>query len=283
MVERRSAVGLVLKRLLLVLITAFALFPFLWMVSTSIKPSSEIFSYPPVWIPQSPTFEGYTSIWSESAIYNVPFSRWIQNSLVVSVATTLFAMLIAAMGGYAMSRFYFPGRTLLGYTLLLTQMLPDALLVIPLYAVFRDLGLLNSLWGLTLAYTTFDVPFSAWMLRGYFNTISLELDEAAMVDGCTRFGAFFRVILPLTWPGFAATAVFAFILAWNEYLFASVFLNSFENWTLTIGLASFSGQYMIRWNHIMAGSVVVTMPVLLFFWFFQKHIVSGSTAGAIKG
>lgn len=283
MVRSQSLSSKIVFWMLILVFCAFSIFPFIWMLSTSFKPSGEIFNYPPVWIPKAPTFAGYQNIWAKNDIYNVRFVQWIWNSLSVAGFTTFCSMIIASMGGYGMSRFWFRGRTLLGYIILITQMIPEALLLVPLYLVFKELGLLDNHWSLIIGYTTFAVPFSTWMMRGYFNTIPVELDESAMVDGAGRFGAFFRVVLPLTLPGLAATAIFSFILGWNEYLFASVFLNTYSNWTLPVALASFSGQYMIQWTHLMAGSVVVTLPVMIFFLFLQRYLVSGITAGAVKG
>ena len=266
--------------LLVLLICLFAVFPFLWMISTSFKPSEEIYKAPTL-LPENPTLAGYRETLTQNT-RNFDFMRWALNSAILSVCTTLFSLTISTLGGYGMSRFRFRGRGALGYVILFTQMLPGSLLILPLYIIMMNLGLLNSLVGLTLAYTTFAVPFCTWMMKGYFDTIPPSLDEAAMVDGGSRLMVFFKVVLPLTGPGLAATGIFSFIAGWNEYLFASQFAQSYDKWTLPVGIASFSGQYTTNWAALMAGSVLITLPVVIIFLVLQRSLVSGMTAGAVK-
>ena len=170
----------------------------------------------------------------------------------------------------------------LSYFILTTQVLPGSLLIIPLYVIMGNLQLLDTKIGLVAAYCTFSIPFCTWMMKGFFDTIPISLEEAARVDGAGRFRIFSTVILPLTVPGLVATGIFSFINGWNEYLFASTFMKSYENWTLPIGIASFSGQYATNWGTLMAGAVLITLPVVLMFLLLQKHLVSGMTAGAVK-
>lgn len=180
------------------------------------------------------------------------------------------------------SRFRFRGRGFLSYFILTTQVLPGSLLIIPLYVIMGNLQLLDTKIGLVAAYCTFSIPFCTWMMKGFFDTIPISLEEAARVDGAGRFRIFATVILPLTVPGLVATGIFSFINGWNEYLFASTFMKSYENWTLPIGIASFSGQYATNWGTLMAGAVLITLPVVIMFLLLQKHLVSGMTAGAVK-
>lgn len=204
------------------------------------------------------------------------------NSVIVSLLTTAFSMIIATLGGYGISRFRFRGRGFLSYFILTTQVLPGSLLIIPLYVIMGNLQLLDTKIGLVAAYCTFSIPFCTWMMKGFFDTIPISLEEAARVDGAGRFRIFATVILPLTVPGLVATGIFSFINGWNEYLFASTFMKSYENWTLPIGIASFSGQYATNWGTLMAGAVLITLPVVIMFLLLQKHLVSGMTAGAVK-
>lgn len=191
-------------------------------------------------------------------------------------------MIIATLGGYGLSRFRFRGRGFLSYFILTTQVLPGSLLIIPLYVIMGNLQLLDTRIGLVAAYCTFSVPFCTWMMKGFFDTIPISLEEAARVDGAGRFRIFSTVVLPLTVPGLVATGIFSFINGWNEYLFASTFMKSYENWTLPVGIASFQGQYTTNWGTLMAGAVLITIPVVILFLLLQKHLVSGMTAGAVK-
>lgn len=265
---------------LTLLVCLFALFPFIWMISTSFKPAQEVYAIPSL-IPKAPTLSGYEEILTtQSSSFN--FAQWTINSAIISLFTTLFSMVIATLGGYGISRFRFKGRDALAYVILTTQVLPGSLLIIPLYIIMGNLGLLDTHLGLILAYATFSVPFCTWMMKGFFDTIPYSLEEAATVDGAGRFKTFRTVILPLTLPGLIATGLFSFITGWNEYLFASTFMKSYENWTLPMGIASFQGQYTTNWGTLMAGSVLITIPVVILFLALQKHLVGGMTAGAVK-
>jgi multiple sugar transport system permease protein len=267
---------------LVALLMAFTLLPFVWMISTSIKPASEVYSYPPRLVPSQPTMKGYAAVLAPTESGELDFFLWVKNSFLVSALTTLFAMFVAVLGGYALSRFSFFGKMSLGYVILISQVLPGSVIIIPLYILMGKLNLLNTLLGLALAYVAFTVPFCTWMIKGFFDSIPKSIDESALVEGCTTFQAFRKVVLPLTIPGIVATSVFSFVSGWNEYLFASVFMKSYGKWTLSVGLASFQGQYSTNWANIMAGSVLIALPIVLLFLFLQKFLVSGMTAGAVK-
>lgn len=265
-----------------VLISLFAVSPFLWMILTSLKPQAEIYSTPLTYLPQELHWEGYKGMLNPHADDSANFMKWFGNTAFVSLLTTVFSLIISAFGGYAMSRFGFRGRMSLGYIILLTQMLPGSLLIIPLYLIMKDYNLLNSHLGLVIAYTTFAVPFCTWMLKGYFDSVSQSIDEAARVDGANRFTTFIRILLPLTLPGLVVTGIFSFLTSWNEFMFAQTFISDYDKWTLSVGIASFQGQYVVNWDYLMAGSVITTLPIVIAFWLLQKHLVSGMTAGAVK-
>ena len=251
------------------------------MISTSLKPAEEVYTNTPAFIPENPTVQGYAEmLTTESSTFD--FKQWAANSVMIALLTTVFSMIIATLGGYGISRFRFRGRGALSYIVLTTQVLPGSLLMIPLYIIMGNLKLLDTRMGLVIAYATFSVPFCTWMMKGFFDSIPFSLEEAAKVDGAGRFRCFATVVMPLTVPGLVATGLFAFINGWNEYLFASTFMKSYENWTLPMGIASFQGQYTTNWGTLMAGSVLVTIPVVILFLALQKHLVGGMTAGAVK-
>ncbi len=189
---------------------------------------------------------------------------------------------MSSVAAYSISRFRFRGSGVLRYTILLSQMLPGALLLVPLYLFLKDLQLLNTLWSLILVYTAFTLPYCTYILKGYFDTIPPDLDEAAMVDGCSRLGALFRVVFPVSAPGIVVTITSAFIMGWNEYMFALVFLNSYEKWTLPVALGAFQGQYLVEWGFIFAGATLVTLPVVALFLLLQRWLVAGFISGAVK-
>ncbi len=270
-------IGIIVVALIVCL---FCIFPFCWMISVSFKPASEVYA-PPTLFPKAPTLDGYRNMLATTGAFS--FTTWLKNSVIASLCTTLFSLIIATLGAYGLARFRFRGRNALAYLILTTQVIPGALIIVPLYIIMSNLNLLDNMIGLILAYTTFTVPFCTWMMKGYFDSISPTIDEAAMVDGANRFQVFIRIVLPLSLPGLAATTIFAFISGWNEYVFASILLRSYENWTLPIGIASFQGQYDTNWGTLMAGAVMITVPVVVIFWLLQKHLVAGMTAGAVKG
>ena len=279
----------VIKRLLfyvsLLAVLAFTILPFLWMISVSIKPREEVFTSPPRWIPNQPTLDAFRRVLSDPSLYarGVGFDKWVKNSASVTGVVTVISLIVSTIAAYALSRFRFRGKTTAGYLILATQMVPSVVLMIPLHIIMRDAKLLDTLTALVICYSTFAMPFCTWMMRGYFNTIPADLDEAAMVDGATRMGALFRVVVPLALPGFVATGIFTFILAWNEFLLANVMINSPGNFTLPVALASFRGQYVIPWNLVMAACVLISIPTLLLFALLQRSLVAGFTAGAVKG
>jgi ABC-type glycerol-3-phosphate transport system permease component len=251
------------------------------MISTSLKPASEIYTPTPSFVPDNPTLGGYRAVLTMKTP-TVDFMRWTKNSAICALSTSFFGLIIACTGGYALSRFRFRGRAVIGYSILVAQVLPATLLILPLFMVLSKLNLINSFVGLIVMYITFAVPFCTWMMKGFFDAVPISLDEAALIDGASEFDVFFRVVLPLTLPGMAVTAFFSFIIGWNEYMFASICMRDYANWTFPVGLASFQGQYTTDWTIIMAGSVTVTVPIVVIFLALQKFLVGGMTAGAVK-
>lgn len=266
---------------LAVLLLGLVLFPAFWMLSTSLKSSGEVYAFPPSYIPEEASVHGYVKLLTEhSRSFN--FLIWAKNSLVTALGTTLFSMVIATLGGFGLSRFRFRGKKCVMYTILMTQVLPGSLLIVPLYTIMTGFNLLDTALGLVLANVTFAVPFCTWTMKGFFDSIPASLDEAARVDGAGRWITFSGIILPLTIPGLVATCIFSFITGWNEYLFASIFMRTYGKWTLTVGISSFQGQYGTDWPTIMAGAFMITIPVVIVFLVLQKYLVSGMTSGAVK-
>jgi len=262
----------------MLLALAATLFPFYWMVNTSLKPQSEVFQSPPTFVSANWTMAGYLQIWASRLI-----GRFFLNSAIVSIGSTLLAMALSALAAYGFSRFRMRWERPLILVLLFTQMLPGTLLIIPYFQLMAKLHLINTYLSLILAYVSFALPFSTWMLIGFFRSIPLELDEAAMVDGCGRIGAFWRVILPLSVPGLVAVAIFTFLLAWNAYVFALVLTTDPKMFPLSVGIANMLGEYQVLWNEMMAAAVLATLPVFVLYGFLERYLVQGITAGALKG
>lgn len=262
-----------------VLLLIFVVLPFLWMLLGSFKTNAELMSNQgqTLWI-NNPTTSNYIRLFQE-----YPFARFFLNSMIVAAGTTVIAVSFASFAGYSISRFRFPGRMVVGILILATQMIPGIAILIPLYVLFKNLRLLDSYLGLIVSYNAFAIPFCTWMLKGFFDSIPAELEEAGLIDGCTRWSAFLRIALPLSLPGLMATAIFAFILGWNEFLFAATFINSTDLKTLTVGIASMKGIDVVDWGLLNAGAVIVTIPLALLFAIVQRYLVQGLTAGAVKG
>ncbi|MGW3625970.1 carbohydrate ABC transporter permease [Streptomyces sp. NPDC000880] len=269
------------RRIVLTFLTAFALLPVYVMVSSSLKPLQDV-SGKFQWIPSRLTVRPYIDIWD-----TVPLARYFLNSLIVAGAATVLSVAIAVFAAYAVSRYRFRGRRVFTVTVLSTQMFPGILFLLPLFLIFVNIGnstgiaLYGSRGGLILTYLTFSLPFSIWMLIGYFDSIPRDLDEAAMVDGCGAIGSLFRVVVPAAVPGIVAVAVYAFMTAWGEVLFASVMTNDTTR-TLSIGLMGYATQNDVYWNQVMAASLVVSVPVVAGFLLLQRYLVAGLTAGAVK-
>jgi arabinogalactan oligomer/maltooligosaccharide transport system permease protein len=214
---------------------------------------------------------------------NYIFWKWLGNSVFIAIITTIVGLILASTTAYAFSRFEFKGKKGLLFSFLLTQMFPGAILIVPLYNIIKNMGLLNTYTGLLIAYSTISLPFCVWMLKSFFDTIPKSLEEAAMIDGLTSFGTFWRIILPLSLPGLAVTAFFSFITAWNEFMFALTFMSTTDHYTLPVGLRTFVFEFNTDWNYMAAGAIIVSLPVLIFFFIAQRYLVSGLTTGGVKG
>jgi multiple sugar transport system permease protein len=262
---------------LLVAFVVIALIPLVWVAVTSIKLDTEVVTYPPRLFPQHPTLKPYIDLWKKA-----PFLVYTRNSTIVAMGAALLALLMSSLAAYGMARFRFHGVKVLLSVFLLSQMFPGASILIPVTQTILRLHLYNTLPGLTFIYTAFFIPFSCWMLYGYFRMIPKEIDEAAHIDGCSRMGILFRMTIPLTVPGLAATFVFAFLGGWNEFLFALVTTNSENVRTLPVGMSLLIGQYFTWWNMLSSSAILFALPPLVFFFLLEKALVSGLTAGAVK-
>lgn len=270
----------------LVVACAVAVAPVLLVVLTSLKPAEDVFRTDGGILPATMTWSAYREVLSHGVSdgRGALFLRWFGNSALAAAATALVGTLLAGGAAHALSRYRFRGQGLLGYGLLLAQMLPGAVLLVPLYLLLHRTGLLGSLPGLVLTYLTVCLPFSVWMLKASFDAVPRGLDEAALVDGLSPLGIFLRIVLPLSWPGVAVTAFFGFLTAWNEYLFASAFMTGEAQALLPVGMAAaFGDQYQTKWHLLSAGSVLVTVPVLAVFVIAQRGIISGLSQGGVKG
>jgi multiple sugar transport system permease protein len=262
----------------LVAVSLYCVFPFVWMLSTSLKTEAEAFRIPPTWIPLKPTVDSFIGIWVRKN-----FGIYFFNSTVISLATAVLSTFFGALAGYGFSRFFFKGRRFLIGFFLATQMLPGVLLVGPYFKILTKIGLYDTRTGLIVAFLTICLPFSTWMMKGFIDKVPIAMDQSAMVDGCSRLGIFFRIILPVVAPGMVATILFAFLLAWGDLLWALCITTSEPMITVTLGIARTVGEFRIIWPMLMAGSLVGGMPAIILYVFLQRLLVQGLTAGAVKG
>jgi multiple sugar transport system permease protein/raffinose/stachyose/melibiose transport system permease protein len=247
------------------------------MVSTAFKGNAETMTIPPVWIPDSIEFASFKRLWVA-----YPFGTFFINSTIISLISMIACVFCSCLAGYGVTRFRFKGRNALMSFILITQMFPSVMLLVPFYSVINTLHLIDTHLGLILVYISFTTPFCTWMMMGYFKTLPLDLDEAATIDGCNTWQTYYKVILPLTLPGIASTSIYSFITAWNEYMFAFILTNSPEMRTLSVGIAELNGFQQILWNDMMAASLIASVPLILLFIGLQKYFVSGLTSGAVK-
>ncbi|MGB6054550.1 MAG: carbohydrate ABC transporter permease [Burkholderiaceae bacterium] len=275
---KKFSSGTVLAYATIGAVTFAILFPLAWMVLTAVKPTAEIYSPLAPWLPSKLDWSHLQSAWSEKN-----FSTYFVNSLVISTVTAVFSTAVAILGGYALARFEFRGKRVLSAFVLLIYLVPVILLALPFYLLLSALGLLDTRAGLILAVATYAVPFSVWVLKGYFSQVPPEIEEAAIVDGASRLGALWRVVLPVALPGIVATFLFCFILAWDDYLFGLIIVNSDSMRTLPLAVGLLAADYSISDGLMMAMGTITTLPIVLLYLFFQRYFISGLTAGSVKG
>ncbi|MGH3321485.1 MAG: carbohydrate ABC transporter permease [Streptosporangiaceae bacterium] len=275
--RRGRRIGAAIATVFLALVLLYNITPFAWMVLTSLKTGSEAVRIPPTLFPEDVTFRAYTQI-----LVYADFVRYFLNSLVIALGTAIVSAALGSLAGYGFSRFAFRGRAVLLAAILASQMLPGVLLVGPYFEVLSRVGLYNTYVGVILAFTTITLPFSAWMMKGYTDSVPREIDQAAAVDGCTPLRAYLRVVLPLTAPGAVAALAFSFLLAWGDLLWVLVLTTGKDMSTLTLGLTRLVTQFRTVWPQLMAGSVIAVVPCLVLYTWLQRYLVAGMASGATK-
>jgi multiple sugar transport system permease protein len=276
MKHKRVLIKLLTIYLPITLILLFAIGPYLWTGISSITLEKELYRPDFRFFPENPTFENYVRLFSK-----LNFAANMVDSLIIALSTAVVGLLITVPASYSFSRFNFKGKKILLMQFLVINMFPIMLLIIPLFIMMKVLNLMDTYFALIIAYSTFTIPFSVWMMTSFLNAIPTELDKAAQIDGCTRMGAMVRVILPVVMPGVLSTGIYIFITAWNEYLYAAILTNSSVR-TIPIALQNMIGEYQIEWGLLTAGGVLSALPVIILFFFIQKQLISGMTAGAVK-
>jgi multiple sugar transport system permease protein len=267
-----------LRIMVVVAMLGITAFPIYWMLVTSMTASSDLFASPTHLAPDWHQWPVFGKVFSETAV-----ATWLKNSAIVAFGTTALSLALAVLPAYALSRFKFAGLALLGLGLFVTQMLPEAMLVVPLYAIFGQLALLNSLTGLILVNTAFTVPVITWILKGAIDAVPVDIEEAASIDGCSRMGTVLLMVVPLIAPSLAATAVIAFFHGWNEYVFAQTLISDQKLFTASVGLAGFVGELSTPLHSVMAIGLMYTIPAVFFYLLVQRYVVAGMTAGSVKG
>jgi ABC-type glycerol-3-phosphate transport system permease component len=256
----------------------FSILPLLWGVTTALKVPSEIYAFPPTWIPKTFTFDNFIAVFHNKSLIRAFF-----NTLLIASATTVVALIVGMLGGYGFSRYRIPGRNTLLWSVLLTKLFPRVVVIVPFFVTLRNLQFMNTYQGLILVYLMVTFPVAIWLLKGFFDKIPKEIEEAAIVDGCSLPQLLWLVVLPMARPALIAVAMYSFILAWNEFLFALVFTNGLERRPLSVALAFFIDENGIQWGQLMAASIIMSLPAILVFTFAQRMLVRGLSDGAVKG
>jgi arabinogalactan oligomer/maltooligosaccharide transport system permease protein len=268
----------VLVYIVLLIVTAVTVYPIVQIFGISLRPADQLFSTSLSIIPEGATLEAYSKV-----LFQKDFFTWLRNSSIVTLAVSLLGVSLASTAGYAFSRFRFRGKKAGLVAVLVTQMFPATMLLLPLYVIMKKLALVDTLFGLIISYTATALPFCIWMMKGYYDTIPVDLEEAALIDGTTPVGAFARVTLPLAAPALVITALFSFITGWSEFIVARVLINTTDLYTLPLGLESLSSTFQTEWANYAAGSVLVSIPAVILFLFLSRYLISGLTLGGVKG
>jgi multiple sugar transport system permease protein len=263
---------------LIALFLIWTLGPIYWMVATSFKSGSQLFTWPPTYVPWQPTFENYREAFGQR-----PLWTYVRNSAVVAAVSTPLSVSLASLAAFGFSRYRFRGRSTLLFMILAVRMLPGLIVALPLFLIFRDLHLVDSLWGLIIAYTVFNLPFNIWLLQAFFAEVPRELEDAAVVDGCSPLRLFFGIMVPLAAPGLVASAILCMLLAWNEFGFALILTYTLDSQTLPIAIAGLSSDRGTYFGAMAAAGTLAMLPVFAFAVFIQRYLVQGLTAGAVKG
>ncbi|RRI07966.1 carbohydrate ABC transporter permease [Mesorhizobium tamadayense] len=279
----KRRVATVAHRVGLFLAMLFICLPGIWIVLSSLRPTVEILAKPPVWIPQQVSLDAYVAMFSGVGKGGIPVVDYFRNSLIISVTSTVIAIAIGMAGGYAFARYRFRGKSAMFLGLMLTRTVPGIALSLPLFFVYARLDIIDTHFGLILAYVALNVPFTIWLIDGFFRQVPKDLAEAAQIDGCTRWQAFWQVEFPLAGPGIASAGIFAFLTSWNEFALASQLTRSINSKTLPVGLLDYTAEFTIDWRGMCALAVVMIIPALILTFIVQKHLVGGLTSGAVKG
>jgi multiple sugar transport system permease protein len=279
-----------LSNIILIIVLLIFFLPSLWIMLTSIRPNIEINARPPVWIPQKLSFESYAALLGHTEAtadygfgHSVPFLEYSRNSIIASVASTILALIIGTLAGFAFSSFKFKGKDSIFLSFMLARAVPGIALSLPLLILFTKVGFSDKIYGLIIAYTAMNIPFTTWLMAGFFGEIPSDLNDAAFIDGCSRWGAFLKINLPLISPGLAASGIFAFLTSWNEFAIASVITRTTASKTFPVGLYDFTAEFVSDWRGMCAMSVIMLVPAIIFVILVQRNLVKGLTLGAVKG
>ncbi len=261
-----------------IIVVAFLLFPFFVMISTMLKSSDEVYATPPYWVPKKVAWRNFIDLWTQQ-----PFARYFLSSFVIAGGTTLLTTVFCVPAAYAVARFRFIGQKFLLYMYLVVQMFSPIIVVISLFKIISRIGLLDTYLGLILVNTVFTLAFTTWMLSGYFKTIPVDIEEAALIDGCSRMQAIIRIMIPISAPGLVTVIIYSFIASWNEFMFALTLVQSINKTPLTLGLYNFVGRYTTQWEFLTGAAFLAILPVIVLFLFIEKQLVAGIVGGAVKG
>jgi ABC-type glycerol-3-phosphate transport system permease component len=275
---RHLVLGNTLAGIASALVIAIALLPVLWGLSTSLKPAAQILTFPPRWLPDPPTLASYVQVWQQSN-----FPTYFRNSVVVTLAALAVALVVSVHAAYAMARFRFRGKNLVMVGLLATSMIPGIAILVPLYDLSVHVKLYDTFAGLVIVYAAWNVPILVWLLRGFFESVPIELEEAARIDGCSRLRAFYRIVLPMSQPGLLAAAIMVIMFVWNDFLIAFALTISEQRRLLSVGLYTYISNYGVEWGQLTAATIIALLPVVAVFFLLQRRLVEGLMAGALKG